>query len=211
MKKTFKDWLLSWKKSYVRDADLQVFFQDQHQKRYDAVKYAIRNGFLKPIRRGLYLIKFPHQAPEYEPFELAQVIYGPSYISLESALSYHGWIPEAVYSNTSATARRTKKFKTAIGLYSYHHTPERMFYQHVERIESAKNIFLMASPWKALADYIYVHKKDWDSLQNMYHDIRIEEEDIQASNLTCLKSLSEDYQSKRVQAVLKRLLKDISG
>ena len=210
MSKTFKDWLLGWKKAYLRDVDLQIFFHDQHQKRYDAVKYAIRHEFLKSIRRGLYLITFPHKAPEHEPFELAQVIYGPSYLSLESALSYHGWIPEAVYSTTSVTARRTKKFETVIGLYSYHHTPEKMFFQYVERVESAGYIFLIASPWKALADYIYVRKTDWDSLQALYNDLRIEEVDIQSSDLICLKALCKDYPSKRVQTVLKKLLKDIA-
>mgnify|MGYP003523184722 CR=1 FL=1 len=61
--------------------------------------------------------------PLVDSFEIATVIYGPSYISFESALSYHGWIPEAVRTTTCASVKRAKEFETPIGVFFFLHIP----------------------------------------------------------------------------------------
>ena len=69
----------------------------------------IHSGNLFPLRRGLYTTR-----RDLNPFCLAAPIYGPSYISFETALSLYGLIPEAVYEITSATLRRPKEFETCL-------------------------------------------------------------------------------------------------
>lgn len=86
----------------------------------------MQKGVLVKIRRGLYTINLPFKEPP-DTFELAEIIYGPSYISMESALSYHGWIPEAVYTITSATTRRKKLFKTPLGVFAFFNFPVNNF------------------------------------------------------------------------------------
>ena len=73
----------------------------------------VKDGKLFPITRGLY--ETDHSVPGYL---LAGCKYGPSYLSFQFALSYYGWIPEAVYQFTSETfeKKRRKHFDTHFGM-----------------------------------------------------------------------------------------------
>ena len=71
------------------------------QRQFSMLKRAVAAGEVVRIHRGLYCLATRYLREKIDPHVLAQRIYGPSYISLESALSHHGWIPEAVYAVTS--------------------------------------------------------------------------------------------------------------
>ena len=80
----------------LTDVELTRLIEGSPQRRYNLVNRALKAGELHRIRRGLYLLAKPHRAYECHPFAVAQSVVPGSYISLETALSYHGWIPEAV-------------------------------------------------------------------------------------------------------------------
>jgi predicted transcriptional regulator of viral defense system len=203
-------YLFDWPRVYIRDQDLQVLFINGTSRRYDAVKYAVKKGYLVILKRGLYYINLPQKKQSYDLHEIGQAIYGPSYVSLESALSYHGWIPEAVYSTTSVTTRRSKEFATSIGYFSYAHTPSLNFYDEVNRIESNEDVFLIAEPWKAIADYLYVYKKRWHTIQDLYHDMRIEIDILKGSRIASLKRVVKSYASQKVRTTLNKFLRDLA-
>lgn len=79
-------------------------------------------GELTPLRRGLYL-----SDRTVEPLALVSAIYGPSYVSFESALAWHGLIPERVEEVVCATLKRPAMFETPVGRYRYRHVPSRVF------------------------------------------------------------------------------------
>ena len=136
------------------DTTLRCLTQGTPNSRYGLVKRAIRAGEIIHLRRGLYVLSKRYRRHPANLYEIAQNIYGPSYISVESALSYHGWIPEAVYTVTSACAKRSKVVKTPLGLFSYDHLPSNDFYGGVLRVASAEGgVFLMATPWRALSSW----------------------------------------------------------
>ena len=86
---------------------------------YAQIQRALKSGEVIQVRRGLYHLS-PSIYPSLVSTEvLANLIYGPSYVSLESALAYHGWIPEAVRNCTSVTSGRPKHFDTPHGRFSY--------------------------------------------------------------------------------------------
>src|SRR6185295_15367796 len=89
------------------------------QRQFSHVKRAISSGEVLHVRRGLYCLANKYQREKLHPLALAQRIYGPSYISLEMALSYHGWIPEAVYTITSVCMDRSREFATPLGPFSF--------------------------------------------------------------------------------------------
>jgi hypothetical protein len=62
-------------------------------RQFALLKRALKSGEVMRIHRGLYGLAFKYLRRKLDPLVLAQHIYGPSYISLETALSYHGWIP----------------------------------------------------------------------------------------------------------------------
>ncbi len=104
---------------------------------------------LIPLRRGLYL-----RDRTVNPLFLAPAIYGPSYVSFESALSWHGLIPERVEEIVCATLRRPARFENPAGRYRYRHVPARVFSIGIERVEDSLLPWLLASPTKALCDTI---------------------------------------------------------
>ena len=196
---------------YFTGQDTATLFPGSQDKRYGLVKRAIAGGEIIHIRRGLYCLAPKYQKKKINLYALAQNIYGPSYISLESALSRHGWIPEAVYTLTSASSGKSKEFKTPLGAFSYSCVPQKIFYTSVERLaDEAGNVFLMASPMKALADYVYVNKKDWFGLKPVTESLRIEPEEFEAITSDDLDILIENYTSLRVQKFLKGLRKDLN-
>lgn len=106
-------------------------------------------GELIPLRRGLYL-----RDRAVDPLALALAIYGPSYVSFESALAWHGLIPERVVEVGCATLKRPAEFETPVGRFRYRHVPARVFSIGIERVEDPLLPWLLASPTKALCDSV---------------------------------------------------------
>ena len=202
--------LLTWPRSFLTDQDLTTLIDHgNNTRRYDAVKYALRKNELIHMRRGLYLIAPMYTDKQYDPFEIAQLIYGPSYISFETALSFHGWIPEAVYTTTVATAKRSRNFETPKGLFRYLHVPKEGFYLNVNRIQKEDSSFLIAEPWKAIADMIFALPKNWESVKDLSLDLRVELETLEESDKSSLKHIAENYKSKRVNKLLSKFAEEL--
>lgn len=210
MKKNIRDIFEDWPKNYIRDDDLAQLLKGTDDARYSIVKRALKAGLLVHMRKGLYLIASKIKRVLPDEFELSLLIYEPSIISLESALSYHGWIPEAVYTTTCATPKRAQEFETPIGFYSYKHVPEQGFYVGVARIATQTGIFLVADPWRALADFMYTRRRSWENLSQLEADLRIDVDTAMEGDKQLLKELSENYPSPRVRKVLKKFLREIT-
>lgn len=209
MKKNLKDVLDQWPECVIREVDLAMILKKTDDARYSLVKRALKAGDLVRLKRGLYVIAEKTKQGWPDEFELSLSIYGPSFVSFESALSYHGWIPEAVYTTTCATAKRAKEFETPAGIFRYERVPEKHFYVGVNRIEKNGGVILVASGWRALADLIYVRRKKWESLADLKADLRIEKETLIESNQEQIEELVKNYPSARVQKLLKKFLYEL--
>lgn len=212
MKVSYIEALAQWPKNFITGTDLFVVLDKSYDSRHAIIKRLVQATLLVKIKNDLYLIKGTLRKTLPDSFELAQMIWGPSYISFESALSFHGWIPEAVYTTTSACSKNGKVISTPIGVFSYNHVPAEAFAMgiyHHQNSDPEATTFLIAEPWKAIADYIYSHKKVWPTLQDLTQDLRIEKEKLYASDLDLLKYLSEQYPSPRTQKALEQFYKEI--
>lgn len=201
--------LRNLRRPYLTDIDLEMLWDSSPDSRYGRVKRLLKQGTLLHIRRGLYYLTETQGSIKPHPFELAQYIYAPSYISFESALAYHQLIPEAVYVITSACAKRSKKFHTPIGVFSYLHLPAENFYTEVELITENNYRFMMAKPWKAICDYIYCYKKNWDDLQPLMSSLRINRDDLPALNEQEIEILENFYHHRRISRFLKKIARDL--
>lgn len=105
--------------------------------------------FIK-IRNGLYALR---SDPPHE-LEIANRLYGPSYVSLEYALAYYRFIPETVYTVTSVTTKITREFTVQGKSYEYSRI-KRSAYTGYKLIKESQAKILMAMPEKALVDYCY--------------------------------------------------------
>jgi hypothetical protein len=113
-------------------------------------------GFLVRVKRGLYIVPQRNDREEVSGYLIANHLYGPSYISLETAMQYYGMIPEGVYTYESVTFRRSKKYSTPVGLFRYHCLPKEYFVTGIrmEKIGRLNYSFLIASPEKAICDML---------------------------------------------------------
>jgi hypothetical protein len=171
--------------------------------RHGLVKRAMSGGEILNLRRGLYCLAPRYQKRPVSVYALAQRIHGPSYLSMETALSHHGWIPEAVYACTCASYRNAKEFSTPLGVFSYSRVPQKVFYAGVERcVDPDGNAYFMASPAKALADYVYVRRPPWKNVRDASQSLRIEEEDILAVSSDEITLLEGNCTVQRVKRFL---------
>ena len=117
----------------------------------------LNNGWIKRIRRFWYAdSSFNPQGNDY--YFIANKIYSPSYISLESALSHYGFIPETTLQITSVSTRKTNLFDTQYGVFSYQSIKNGFFFGY-EVIENNDRPFTLATPEKAILDYLYLHSE----------------------------------------------------
>ncbi len=179
-------------------------------RQFGLLRRAMKAGEVVRIHRGLYCLAAKYLRQKVDPLVLSQRIYGPSYISLETALSHHGWIPEAVYAITSVSGDRSREFDTPLGHFSFTRVPQRKFYAEVSRVEKeAGGSFLLASPLKALADYVYVHKCDWVSARPVIESLRVDEDLLTNIEAESFDRLVDNYSSLRVRRFLDGLRKDL--
>ena len=134
---------------------LMLTLLKDYKRPNDKISELIKKGELLHIRRGLYVPGADSGLTLPEPFLIANHLRGPSYISLESALSYWGLIPERVYEITSVTLKTSKKYNTPVGRFSYHHIPSPYYSFGLETIQlKPKQNVLIASCEKAICDKI---------------------------------------------------------
>ena len=184
-------------------ADVAVAIERTDFSRHGLIKRAIASGEILNVRRGLYCLAEPYQKRPVRVYSISQHVYGPSYVSLESALSLHGWIPEAVYGCTCVSFNNAKEFDTPLGLFSYKRAAQKTFYTGVERcVDEHGNVFFMASPAKALADYVYVRRLTWPDVDGAIDSLRIEPEEFTSTQPGELSELVSNYGSRRVKRFL---------
>ena len=184
-------------------ADVAVSIGGTDFSRHGLVKRAIAGGEILNVRRGLYCLAEPYRKKPVSVYAISQRVYGPSYVSLESALSLHGWIPEAVYACTCVCYNNAKEFDTPLGLFRYERVAQKAFYTGVGRcVDAHGNVYFMASPAKALADYVYVRRMTWTGIDAAIGSLRIEPDELASIEPSELSELAANYESGRVKRFL---------
>ena len=119
----------------------------------DKISEWLADQSLIAVKRGLYVCNPSRTGQPLSLPLIANQLYGPSYVSLDYALSHYGLIPEAVYQITSVTTRRGKTYDTPLGRFSYERLPLRVYpLGIVSTRNQAGHYYLMASKEKALCD-----------------------------------------------------------
>lgn len=128
----------------------QITGVSQVAAKFLLIRYAKR-GLLCRLKRGLYAAR----ARMPSSWAIANRVYKPSYVSLESALSHYGLIPESVYGVTSVTTRATREFEIGGSSFLYR-TIKRAAFAGYRAVEMDGQSILLAEKEKALADYLYL-------------------------------------------------------
>jgi len=176
----------------------------------DKISSWLQSGELLRVKKGIYVFGKRIADIPYSLETLANLIYGPSAISLSYALSYYGLIPERVSIVTSVTPKRHKQFSTPVGNFTYTYLTLKKYMVGIElHTNASKQHFLIASPEKALCDQLLLIDKkiQLTSLTDiefyLLEDLRIDEETLIKLSCKKLKEIATAYQNKKIDMLLK--------
>jgi len=140
--------------------DIKRYFSDSsHKTIQNQLQLWTEKGLLLRLKRGIYKIQLPEGEPVLPDMYIANRIYEPSYVSLETALSFYGIIPEVAVGVTSVTTKQTKLFKNEIGWFRYRSCKRQAYCGYKIMVYEGFKIFI-AEKEKAIVDFIYFKLRD---------------------------------------------------
>lgn len=195
--KDFKDFPL------ISLAEIRKLYPRFHSRRLHEWQ---ERGYLKMLCPGYYF--FPSEKlSDTQLFTFANRIYSPSYVSLESALSWHGVIPEAVYVVTSVSTKKTRAIETSSGNFFYRTIKKELFFGF--DLCAGRFVFKMADVEKALLDFFYLnsHLNSAADIEGLRLNQSVLKEKLRPQILSSyLKVFSNQRLNQRLKLVLKEIL-----
>ncbi|MDY6990465.1 MAG: hypothetical protein SWQ30_20680 [Thermodesulfobacteriota bacterium] len=181
-----------------------------YRKPRDKITRLLASGAIVRVKKGLYCFGEAFRKEPLSREYLGNLIYGPSYVSLDYALSHYGLIPERVEIVTSVTTGRSRDFDTPFGVFSYRMLKSPR-YAAGAMIERAGNTsFLVASPEKALADKVWTDKRfsglrlsDYDAY--LADDLRIDRQSLSGFDDFRLQVIAAAYDSAKINNLVQYL------
>jgi predicted transcriptional regulator of viral defense system len=150
--KDFKKQVLNWPVIFSRDV---VSSGKSGQAVRNQLERWRKSGRVIRLKKGVFILADDDRKVELPRPYLANQLYGPSYVSLEYALSYYGLIPERVNDITSVTSRKTMRFTNEAGTFIYRHVKPKA-YRGFDMAEGESALrFFIAEPEKAVVDFLY--------------------------------------------------------
>lgn len=186
---------------------LRMIFAD-YASPSNKIEELCRRGYLYRARRGLYVVSSKISRKPISRFLIANHLYGPSYVSLETALAEHDMIPEAVFEIRSVAPGRAKQYDSALGRFSYSHVPEEYFKTGINLAGSGESRYLIASPEKALCDLLMLSSnlriQSEGAMRNYLESfLRVDMDIVAGFDVDIVRACIE---TGRKQATLKQLL-----
>jgi hypothetical protein len=183
-----------------------------YRKPRDVLTKLLTNGAIIRIKKGLYCFAEDFRQHPISREYLANMIYGPSYISLDYALDYHGLIPERVDVVTSVTTGRSREYSTPFGLFSYRMLTGSRYTVGAVTERSGKASFLIATPEKALIDKVWTDKRfhgvnvsDYSSY--LTEDLRIDPVTLARLDMSRVQTISSKYNSTKIDKLVQSILR----
>lgn len=188
----------------------------EYDRPRDKITDLLRQGAILRIKKGIYVFGERYRRLPFSREVLANMIYGPSYISLDYALHYYGMIPERVEAVTSVTCARGRRFSTPVGLFIYRGISMNAYQIGIDHVVLDRgHTFLIAVPEKALSDKI--HDDRGTSVRThtemrtyLLDNLRIDPETLEKLNADILSLIADRYRSRKIRLV-SDLLRKLGG
>ena len=183
--------------------------------RYGLVKRALQAGALVRIKRGRYVLAGQYRTRPVHPFRVAQALVVGSYVSMETALAFHSWIPEAVYSVVSVTpGRKSSEIDHPdFGRFSFHPLAHHKLalLNGVERQTIDDQTVLVAKPLRALLDIAAYKKLEWEGIGWITGHMRIDLEQVLRIPKRDFSALRRVYKHKAALQFLRSLETEVGS
>lgn len=169
-----------------------------------------KKGLVTQPRKGLYVLGKEYRKIEPSLFYLANQMYIPSYISLESALGFYGLIPEFVAQTTSVTPRNTSEFQNEFGSFSYQHLKRECFSGFTALKDENGFSILIASPEKAIVDFLYFNLSNLNSLEHDIFEESYRFQNCNKLNKDKIKLFAKLFKSKKLSSICDLFIKEVT-
>lgn len=188
---------------------------EDYKRPYDKISELVKQEMLIPVKSGIYL---PGKKLDIIPpgkFLVANHVYGPSYVSLHSALSHWGLIPEKIYETTSVTTQTSRVFRTTVGRFSYRQLKLPYYSFGIMQVQlTEKQTVLLASPEKALCDKIVTTpgvllRSISQTVALLEEDLRIDIESLKNLDIAKIRSWIESAPKKNSLSMLVKTLETL--
>jgi hypothetical protein len=192
---------------------LMALLQD-YRRPYDKINELVKQNLLVPVKRGVFIPGPELSVPAPEKLLLANHLWGPSYVSSDTALSYWGLIPERVYETLSMTTNLAKIYKTPVGRFRYIRLPLPYYSFGIQRVELAtKQMSLIAGKEKSLCDKIVTTpglklRSVRQTREFLMEDLRISREGLRVLNT---QTINEYLKSVPKQESISILIKTLNS
>ena len=198
----------------LRSSQLKRMVTGSAQRRYNLVNRAIKTEELSRFQRGLYMLNDRFRDFPCHPFVLAQAVEPGSYVSFETALAYHGWVPEAVFITASVVPHRKSRKIEHKKMGNFNFLPlaiqKEYFLELVSRHQVNGQTMLIAKPCRALIDLVCIRKSPRVEMDWLLDGLRIDPESLNAITTDDIKILKLIYKHKRVKSYLTHLIRELS-
>jgi predicted transcriptional regulator of viral defense system len=194
--------------SEVFDYQLLAGYLKNFKRPRDKVSALVAEGKIVRLKKGLYVFGEDWRRSPISLEMIANLIYGPSCVSFEYALSHYGFIPERVTVVTSLTIGDSKTFQTPLGIFEYRAIDREKFKVGIEYKDLGKEGgYFIASKEKALADLVY-RTSGIRTLEQLHHylfeEMRIDEKMFRSLDFSKINEISKAYKKNSVN-MLKNL------
>jgi len=178
------------------------------------VHRSLKHGEVLRLKPGIYCLAPEFRKSHTHPFAVAATLHSPSHVSLESALAWHGLIPEAVAQVSSVTVSRSRIFDTPLGTFSFQRVPCAAPRAGVRAVKLDANSWaFVAMPLRAIADLVYLRKEiswDRDGLGFLTDSMRMEADELRELPTEEYASVHDSMRNLRTKRYLEGLKKEMS-
>ena len=194
----------------ILDYQQLVSYLHGYAKPRDRISLLLADGSLIRVRKGLYVFGERYRRAPLSRELLANLIYGPSYVSLDYALSHYGMIPERVENVTSVTTGEIRRFSTPFGVFTYRSLPPRRYAPGIRWSGEGDARYLMASPEKALLDKVWMDKRfnpanlrDFNAY--LFEDLRMDAQQLASLDTDRLAAIAGVFASRKISMLARCL------
>lgn len=167
----------------------------------------VNSGKVIQWRRGLYSLAPLYQKETAHPFVIANHLQPASYVSLQSALSFYGLIPDVAQAVVSVGSGRSEKLTNPMGSFIFRHIKPTAFFGYTLAPLTSKQKAIIAEPEKALLDLLYLQPGS-DSLPFL-HELRLQ--NLEILDTPKLTNMANRFQTPKMQRIADLLLKLIEN
>ena len=192
---------------FFESGEVHLIFNEPAEQIEAILSRWVSKGKLVKLRQKRYLLAKRYIHEESSHGYISNYLYRPSYVSLRTALSIYGMIPEAVYIQEAVTPRKTAEWETEIGVFKYYSIKNERFWRYQIYPEDGESVppqkkFLLGLPEKVLLDLFYLIKGEWN--KGRITEMRFQNIDI--VNIHKLMEFSKRFDSPKVRRAVENFI-----